>query len=244
MTYRITAGLFVLCLAYFTACSIGGSDGDEEPEPVPVEFNVSISPQNSGRVSLLGSQSFESGDTVTVNAEPFQGFSFSEWTGGEQSTDNPFTFVIEEDTDLIANFIASSSDYQVNFLVSDTTDILDDLSLGLREQATAGIDAIDVEMPPPPAGGLHAYFQSDADLAKDFRSATAPSAMWDMKFQAGQGDSLFFSWDVQANILNGSLVIRNEDSSIEVNMEDESELSIHTDEVDHLLIEYELGLDQ
>ncbi|MDZ7690178.1 MAG: hypothetical protein U5K69_03305 [Balneolaceae bacterium] len=210
----------------------------KNPEPVPVEFDVSITPPNSGRISLLGSQSFESGDTVTVRAEPFQGFSFSEWTGGEQSTDNPFTFVIEEDTDLIANFIASSSDYQVNFLVSDTTDTLDDLSLGLREQATDGVDDIDVEMPPPPAGGLHAYFQSDVDLAKDFRNAAASSVTWDMQLQAGQGDSLFFSWEIQANILNGSLVIRNEDSSVEVNMEDESELSVHTDEADHLLIEY------
>lgn len=233
--------LLLLCMAYFSACSVGGSGGGEdEPEPVPVEFNVSISPQNSGRVNL-GSQSFESGDTVTVRAEPFKGFAFSEWTGGEQSSNNPFSFVIRGDTDLVANFIATSSDYQVNFLVSDTTDTLDDLTLGLREQAADGIDELDVEMPPPPAGGLHAYFSNSVDLAKDYRSATASSATWDMQLQPGQGDSLFFSWQLQANILNGSLSIRNEEASIDINMEDETELAVHIDDVDHLTIEYQLG---
>lgn len=228
-----------MCLVAFTACSVGGSE-DSEPEPEPVEFSISVDPQNSGRVSP-GSQTFETGDTVTVSAEPFQGYSFGGWTGTLQSSDNPFTFVIEENTDLTANFDASSSYYQLNMLVTDKADTLDDLGLGLMEGADDGEDSDDLEMPPAPSGGLHAFFDSYTELARDYRSPTTASATWDLQLQPGQGDSLYIEWELQANILNGSLIIRDESSSIEQNMADVNTLAVHVDDVSHLLIEYQLG---
>ena len=44
--------------------------------------------------------------TITVLAEPNDGYLFLNWTVNGQvvSTDNPYTFVVNEDTELVANF--------------------------------------------------------------------------------------------------------------------------------------------
>ncbi|MDX1639165.1 MAG: hypothetical protein R3281_14460 [Balneolaceae bacterium] len=241
---KIWKNKFVLLaagLALCTACGIGGSGGDEEKD-FPAPFSVTINPQNAGSVSPEF-RTYTTGDTVTVEASAFRGFAFDNWSGDQQSTENPFTFVIRDTTELVANFAASSSFYEVFLSVADTTDTLSTLRFGLKNSSTDGIDGDDLEAPPaPPQDELHAYFSNNVDLFWDYRSTTASSITWDLQLQPGTTDSLHFSWERQIDLLNGSLMLRSEDSSIEVDMTQQNGFSMGSNDADHLLIEYELGL--
>lgn len=234
----ITYILLFSSLLFMSACGVGGSGGGE---PETVMLNVTSNMEEAGSISPSSGQ-FNSGDSVTVEARPYNGYGFTEWTGDRTSSANPFTFVIEEDTDLIANFRATSSEYRMNLSVADTSDTLSTLRFGQLSNATDDIDNEDFEAPPPPPeDNLHAYFQNEKDLFWDFRSSTATSITWNLQLQPGLTDSLHFFWTLNKTILNGSITLRSEDSSIEVDMVQAQELSIGTGDANHLLIEYQLG---
>lgn len=240
MKNGIKPGLLVACLIYLSACSIGGSGGDKAE---PVTFSATANPEEGGSVSvILGSGNLMTGDSVKVKANPYNGYAFTGWSGDLTASENPFAFVIENDTELSGNFEATSSEYQVEMSVADTTDTLNVLRFGQLSSATDGIDAEDFEAPPPPpADELHAYFQNDKDLFWDYRSTTAGNLTWTLQLQPGATDSLFLSWSSRFEGLHGSVTLRNEDSSIELDMTATDELAIAKGEVDHLLIEYQLG---
>ncbi|MDR8389627.1 hypothetical protein NC796_00670 [Aliifodinibius sp. S!AR15-10] len=248
MKYYISCYFLFACL-FFAGCSIGGSGGDEDDddegnmeEPVTtVRLNVTINPEDGGSVSH-SSGTYPTGEPLKMEAIPSNGFGFVDWTGDIESTDNPLEFTIEEDTDLTVNFEATSSDYEASVMVADTTDTLNTLRFGQSKDASDGIDDLDFEAPPPPpVESLHAYFGNEKDLFWDFRSTTAGTLTWNLQLQPGQTDSLHISWDLDITVLNGSLMLRNDDAAIEVDMRAVNELSIAAGEADSLLIEYELG---
>ena len=79
-------------------------------EPIPSEqFNITVSanPTNGGTVS--GGGEFGLGESCTVNAEPAEGFTFINWTINNEvvSTEASYTFVVNDDRDLVANFVGS-----------------------------------------------------------------------------------------------------------------------------------------
>ena len=69
-------------------------------------YNVTAnaSPLNSG--SITGTGSFGKGASVTLEAEPISSYSFLNWTneGTVESSSNPYTFTVNGDTTLTANF--------------------------------------------------------------------------------------------------------------------------------------------
>jgi uncharacterized repeat protein (TIGR02543 family) len=221
------------------SCSLLGG-GDDEPEEYQV--TLSVNPENTGTVNFT-SRTFTEGDTVSALATPQNGYSFNGWTGSRTSSANPFEFVITSNTDLTANFQASSSKFSVDFSVSDEVDELL-LEFGLDDDATDGFDNnLDFESPPPPPqDALHAYFNNGSlDLLKDFRNSEVSMAAWPLGFQPSTSDSVTFSWTVSSIVLNGSLTFSIPDISEELDMTEVTQIKIHRDETSNMSIDYALG---
>ena len=85
-----------------------------------VEATAKVNPANSGTVNGTGTYTY--GDYATLKAEASQGYKFFSWTkNGEQlSKSAEYTYVITEDTELVANFVSENSYYITAFV--DPTD--------------------------------------------------------------------------------------------------------------------------
>ena len=66
-------------------------------------YNVNVTAENG---TVEGAGTYEHGDEVTLTATPAEGYEFVNWTAGETvvSTENPYTFTVAEDVNLVANF--------------------------------------------------------------------------------------------------------------------------------------------
>ncbi len=71
--------------------------------------NLSVFTSGAGTVSagFLGRSSRTAGDSITISAKPNAGFVFSGWSGGLESSDASFTFVMPETLELTATFSPS-----------------------------------------------------------------------------------------------------------------------------------------
>ena len=80
-------------------------------EGYDVEATAKINPANSGTVNGTGTYTY--GDYATLKAVPNQGFKFFSWTkdGDVVSKSDEYTFVITEDTEIVANFVSEDSYY-------------------------------------------------------------------------------------------------------------------------------------
>ena len=71
-------------------------------------LTVKLDPENAGKLTVTpNAESFDEGDEVTVSVAENFGFHFVAWVdaeGNEVSTENPYTFNINADTDLTATF--------------------------------------------------------------------------------------------------------------------------------------------
>lgn len=232
---------FLIAGAIFASCSLLGSDGGGGDKTFTL--NVSANPSDAGTVTPTTGE-FDKGEEVTVRATPSFGFGFVEWTGDIQSTDNPLTVKIDSDISLTANFEQTrDTEYEMVFVVEDDSSNQQTLRFGQEPNATEGFDqGIDAESPPPPAGGLHNFFRTSTDsLLHDFRSGSSQTITWNLQLFQSEGDSLFFDWTLDETFLNGSLTLRNNDSSISVDMLSTSSLRIGKTDADSLLIDYELN---
>jgi len=218
--------LLVTCIAlFFASCSILGG-GDDTPT---FNFTANVSPSDGGSVDP-SSGSFKEGETVSVQATPNTGFQFDDWSGDKTSSSNPLSFTITSDTEVTANFSPLQSSYEVVMTVADGANSMT-LKFGQNNLSTSGFDSgNDKESPPPPPdGALHSYFKgSNNDLLYDFRSDTSLSETWNMEFTLGTGTDLELSWNITANTspLPGTLTLRNGDSSIDVDMNDQSSVTV------------------
>ena len=218
-------------------CSTGPEPGEED-ETETYSLSVAASPSNGGSVTP-SNDTYEEGTEVTVEATSEDGYNFSEWTGDQSSTNNPFSFTIDEDTDLTANFEDQRSSYTVGLQVIDTQDTVN-LSFGQAQDATEQYDeSMDEEAPPPPPeGALHAYFEiPDYNLFHDFRSNTTTQVEWSLKYQVGSGESLTLEWDINPESeIAGNLLLSDDESSFEVNMQDQDSYSIDNTQSGTLII--------
>lgn len=206
-------------------------------------LEVSESPEDAGTIntSPFGT-THEEGTEITVEAEPDQGYELSEWTGDIQSEENPLSFVIEENTELTANFEELSRSYVVFLNVSDGRDTKRGLRIGQLREATDGYDAShDREAPPPPPeGSLHAYFEvGDLELFRDVRSSYDEQPEWTLHYQLGSGEEFELDWDMtEYASVNGSLTLTDESGSFEVDMLSESSHTVTGGTSGTLLIQY------
>lgn len=228
----------ILAVLFFASCKLLGG-GEDTPSYI---FKAGASPGAGGTVSP-DSASFDEGETVMAQAIPSSGYLFDGWSGDISSDDNPLSFEITKDTDVTANFVEIDSRYQVNMTVADDADSMT-LVFGQATSATDGFDpAFDEESPPaPPEGALHSYFSiSDLDLRADVRDNNEVQVSWDMQYQMGSGSTLQLSWQISSSLMPGTLILRNADSSVSVNMMEVNSVDIAAGTAGSLIIEYEVG---
>lgn len=227
------------CSSNSTGTDDGGGGNDNDTETYTL--NVTVDPSGAGTTDP-SNDTFESGTDVTVEAFPKDGWAFNEWTGDIQSQDNPLTFTIEQNTSLTANFNSVSSIYDVELVIADSANT-QKLYFGQKENTTSGFDSgEDVESPPaPPQDAMYLYFKSGGKkLLHDYRSFTAQSETWNLQFAQVRGDSLQLSWNRATTRLTGTITIRTADSSVQVDMVNNTSLKIATADADSMLIDYEL----
>ena len=70
---------------------------------IPAKYNVTVTAENG---TVEGAGEYEEGTTATLTATANEGYEFVNWTVGEEvvSTENPYTFTVNADIALVANF--------------------------------------------------------------------------------------------------------------------------------------------
>tara|TARA_B100001250_G_scaffold394916_1_gene399322 strand:+ start:151 stop:1665 length:1515 start_codon:yes stop_codon:yes gene_type:complete len=106
ITYLLITTLFLI------GCS---KDSDEDPAvPVGPEieyYSLTVSTTTGGSVNSQGG-TYEEGEEITITAIPEDGYLFQNWTGDENSSDNPLTIIMNDDINITANFF-ENYDYKV-----------------------------------------------------------------------------------------------------------------------------------
>lgn len=89
-----------------------------QAQPQQYTINVSASPNNGGSVS--GGGYYNQGQTCTVSATANSGYTFTNWTenGTVVSTSANYTFTVNTNRTLVANFSAQQQSYTVNVSAS------------------------------------------------------------------------------------------------------------------------------
>ena len=89
--------------------------------PLPT-YNVSVTanPANGGNVT--GEGAYEEGQSCTVTATPSTNYTFNNWTenGNEVSTDDNFTFIVNAEHNLVANFTYIPPTYSISVSANPT----------------------------------------------------------------------------------------------------------------------------
>lgn len=95
----------------FLGCTKDSDDEtmDFDDETIQFSINVSVTPTEGGVVTPT-SGTYDEGTLVTIEATPSNGYSFVEWTGSIQSTDNPVIGTMDSDMDITAVFEILDSD--------------------------------------------------------------------------------------------------------------------------------------
>ena len=73
---------------------------------IPAKYNVTVTAEHG---TVTGAGEYEEGKTATLTATANEGYEFVNWTVGEEvvSTENPYTFTVNADIALVANFQAT-----------------------------------------------------------------------------------------------------------------------------------------
>ena len=76
------------------------------PEPDVVKYQITVSANNPTMGTVTGSGEYEEGTTALLTATPNSGYLFKKWTvgGAEVSAANPYTFTVNADVTVVANF--------------------------------------------------------------------------------------------------------------------------------------------
>ena len=64
-----------------------------------------ISPTGKGSITIdPDKDEYQPGETISLTADPIDGYSFVNWSGDQSSSTNPYSFQINENTSITANF--------------------------------------------------------------------------------------------------------------------------------------------
>ena len=105
---------------------------------IPAKYNVTVTAENG---TVEGAGEYEEGATATLTATANEGYEFVNWTKGEEvvSTENPYTFTVNADVALVANFQEAAPEYEVMELT------MTNLSVGSYGDGITGLSASDMD---------------------------------------------------------------------------------------------------
>jgi hypothetical protein len=111
--------VILICLIFVFAISIISLTGCVKPT---FQVLVQITPAAGGGVT--GDGTYKKGDTVVLNAVPAESYRFLNWksSGTFLTDENPYSFIITENTNLEAVFVASKGE----IAISDTSLVVDE----------------------------------------------------------------------------------------------------------------------
>lgn len=182
--------LLALIAAFLNGCNIF----EETDGPPNLQVNV-VPTSVAGSVITLGSVTENSDLQLEAVANP--NWRFSHWSGDLESTDNPLSLVLTQNTEVFANFVIAGTESGTQLTVSDGQ-FVSELRFGQAEGATDSFDSgIDLEAPPPPPSGvLYAWFVgNERRLIRDFRNPFASDVDWELRIVPGASDIISLEWD-------------------------------------------------
>ena len=105
---------------------------------IPAKYNVTVTAENG---TVEGAGEYEKGATATLTATANEGYEFVNWTKGEEvvSTENPYTFTVNADVALVANFQEAAPKYEVMELT------MTNLTVGSYGDGITGLSASDMD---------------------------------------------------------------------------------------------------
>ena len=108
-------------------------------------YTVTATAENGSVAGLAADGKYEHGAEATLTATAAEGYEFVNWTVGEEvvSTENPYTFAVTADVEVVANFKEAEPEYNImditmtNLVVEESGDLLvltasDDSNTGLN----------------------------------------------------------------------------------------------------------------
>ncbi|MFO7819163.1 MAG: S8 family serine peptidase [Halanaerobacter sp.] len=102
----LISSIFLIIILFLTACSGGGGSD------TPTYYNLTVSTEGDGSVSPR-SEEYEADEELQLEADADEGWEFKEWQGGIDSTDNPYTLVMDDDYTVTAVFEESQVLYDL-----------------------------------------------------------------------------------------------------------------------------------
>lgn len=232
LNYLLTFLILSLLTAACGSNSAEGGDGNEPDPTVEYSLSTTVNPEGAGSVTPV-SGTFKEGTLVTIEAESNEGWKFLNWTGAEESEDNPLSLRILSNITINANFSDIRSDYMIQIdLINQENDVV--LILGQKE------DTLTEEAPPaPPKGAFHAWILSgDDELITEIVSETLEEVTWELNYQTGSDSIIQLNWNVDFVKLEGNLVLTEPDESFEIDMLQESTFQINAANIENLLIKF------
>lgn len=112
-TFRLFKALSVFLLALFVSCSDTNGDEDSfEPRSgEEVNLTIEIIPEGSG-VVLPVSGTYTKGQQLTLRAIPNEGYLFSYWEDGFNSSHDTHSITLDSDKTITAHFFERNNDFR------------------------------------------------------------------------------------------------------------------------------------
>ena len=114
-TVKFLSMMFAVSAMMMVSCTKNPDGPDTPVEPTKYTVQVNCNDATMGTVTIAPQQTtYLEGDTVVITATPNEGYKFLNWNGS--ITDNPYTYVVKENTTFTANFEALPlPSYSVSF---------------------------------------------------------------------------------------------------------------------------------